>query len=39
MLEHAESLGMGSRAYELVDVLPFKEPDFKQIVYIPSAPV
>lgn len=39
MLEHAESLGMGSRAYDLVDVLPFKEPDFKQIVYIPSAPV
>jgi uncharacterized Fe-S center protein len=38
MLEHAEKLGMGSRAYELVDVLPVKEPDFKQIVYTPAAP-
>ncbi len=39
MLQHAELLGMGSREYELVDVFPVKEPDFKQIVYIPAAPV
>ncbi len=34
MLAHAESLGMGSRQYELVDVLPLKTPDFKQVNYI-----
>jgi hypothetical protein len=38
MLACAESMGMGSREYELVDVLPVKEPDFKQIVYTPAAP-
>jgi hypothetical protein len=39
MLTHAESIGMGSCDYELVDVLPVKEPDFKQIVYTPATPV
>jgi uncharacterized Fe-S center protein len=38
MLAHAEGLGMGSREYELVDVFPTKEPDFKQIVYTPASP-
>jgi uncharacterized Fe-S center protein len=38
MLTHAESIGMGSCDYELVDVLPVKEPDFKQIVYTPATP-
>jgi uncharacterized Fe-S center protein len=35
----AERLGLGSRAYELVDVLPVTEPDFKQVSYIRAAPV
>lgn len=34
----AEALDLGSRAYELVDVLPVKEPDFKQVNYIQAAP-
>ncbi len=38
-LAFAETLGLGSRAYELVDVLPMKQPDFKAISYIPAAPV
>ena len=37
-LEMAEKIGLGSRQYELVDVLPVKEPDFKQAVHIPAAP-
>ena len=35
-LEHAEKIGLGSRAYELVDVLPVTEPDFKQDTYVPA---
>ncbi|MBZ0303428.1 MAG: DUF362 domain-containing protein [Anaerolineae bacterium] len=34
----AEKLGLGSQAYELVDVLPVKEPDFKAVSYIQAAP-
>jgi uncharacterized Fe-S center protein len=34
----AEKMGMGTRQYELVDVLPVKEPDFKAVTYIPAAP-
>lgn len=34
----AESIGLGSREYELVDVLPLEEPDFKQVAYIPASP-
>jgi uncharacterized Fe-S center protein len=34
----AEAMGLGSREYTLVDVLPVREPDFKQVVYIPAAP-
>jgi uncharacterized Fe-S center protein len=34
----AERLGLGSRAYQLVDVLPVKEPDFKAVSYIQAAP-
>ena len=34
---HAEQLGLGSRQYELVDVLPVREPDFKQVAYIPAS--
>jgi uncharacterized Fe-S center protein len=37
-LARAEKLGLGSRAYELVDVLPVQEPNFKAITYIPAAP-
>ncbi len=37
-LAFAEKLGLGSREYELVDVLPMKQPDFKAITYIPAAP-
>jgi uncharacterized Fe-S center protein len=35
-LVFAEKLGMGTQQYELVDVLPNKEPNFKQIVYTPA---
>ncbi len=38
-LEHAEAIGLGSRQYELVDVLPVKEPDFKMDTYVPAAPI
>ena len=38
-LEHAEAIGLGSRQYELVDVLPIKEPDFKMDTYVPAAPI
>ncbi len=34
----AEGIGLGSRQYELVDVLPVQEPDFKQVAYIPATP-
>jgi len=37
-LAHAEAIGLGTRAYELVDVMPFKEPDFKQSMYVQAAP-
>jgi uncharacterized Fe-S center protein len=37
-LAHAVGLGMGSCDYDLVDVLPVREPDFKQISYIQAAP-
>ncbi|NDJ76945.1 MAG: DUF362 domain-containing protein [Chloroflexi bacterium] len=37
-LQMAEDLGLGSRAYELIDVLPVTEPDFKQVAYIQAAP-
>lgn len=33
-LQHAEELGMGSCRYDLVDVLPVTEPDFKQDTYV-----
>ncbi len=33
-LDLAEEMGMGSQAYELVDVLPVTEPDFKQDTYV-----
>jgi uncharacterized Fe-S center protein len=36
-LEIAEQMGLGSREYELVDVLPVKEPDFKKVHYIPAS--
>ncbi|HML21628.1 MAG TPA: DUF362 domain-containing protein [Aggregatilinea sp.] len=35
--EHAEKIGMGSRQYELVDVLPVAMPDFKQDTYVPAS--
>lgn len=34
----AERLGLGHQTYELVDVLPVKEPDFKAVTYIQAAP-
>jgi uncharacterized Fe-S center protein len=34
----AERMGLGSRQYELVDVLPVKEPDFKAVTYIQAKP-
>lgn len=34
----AEKMGLGTTAYKLVDVLPAREPDFKQINYIRAAP-
>jgi hypothetical protein len=37
LLARAEALGLGSRAYELVDVLPVTEPDFKQDTYVRAA--
>ena len=33
-----EKMGLGSRDYELVDVLPLKEPVMGVIPYIPAAP-
>jgi uncharacterized protein len=38
-LEHAEAIGLGSRQYELVDVLPLSEPDFKMDTYVQAAPI
>jgi uncharacterized Fe-S center protein len=35
----AEDIGLGTRDYELIDVLPVKEPDFKQVAYIQAAPI
>lgn len=32
----AERLGMGTQQYDLVDVLPVTEPNFKQVVYTPA---
>lgn len=37
-LAHAEQIGIGSRAYELIDVLPVTEPDFKQDTYVQAEP-
>lgn len=37
-LAHAEQIGLGARAYELVDVMPFTAPDFKQDTYVQAAP-
>jgi len=37
-LELAEKLGLGSRNYDLIDVLPVTEPDFKQVTHIQAAP-
>jgi uncharacterized Fe-S center protein len=37
-LDMAEKLGLGSREYELVDVMPVSEPDFKAVPYIEAAP-
>jgi uncharacterized protein len=37
-LELAEKIGLGSRNYELVDVLPVTEPDFKAVPYIQASP-
>ena len=37
-LELAEKIGLGSRKYELVDVLPVTEPDFKAVPYIQASP-
>jgi uncharacterized Fe-S center protein len=34
----AEKLGLGSQDYELVDVLPVTEPDFKAGMYVQAAP-
>ena len=34
---HAEQIGLGSRQYELVDVLPVAMPDFKQDTYVPAS--
>ncbi len=34
----AEQIGLGSREYTLVDVLPVQEPDFKAVQYIPAGP-
>lgn len=33
-LKHAEEIGLGSCDYELVDILPLTEPDFKQDTYV-----
>jgi uncharacterized protein len=33
----AEEIGLGLQDYELVDVLPVKEPDFKAVPYIPAS--
>ncbi len=35
-LEIGEQMGLGARQYELVDVLPAVEPDFKKVPYIPA---
>jgi uncharacterized Fe-S center protein len=37
-LELAEQIGLGSQAYELIDVLPVREPDFKAVTYIQASP-
>ncbi|MBN1120786.1 MAG: DUF362 domain-containing protein [Anaerolineae bacterium] len=36
-MEIAEKMGLGSREYELVDVLPVREPDYKKVHYIPAS--
>jgi uncharacterized Fe-S center protein len=38
-LAHAEEIGLGTRAYELVDVFPVTEPDFKQDTYVKAQSV
>ena len=37
VLEYGEQLGLGSRQYELVDVLPVESSVFPSLTYIPSA--
>jgi uncharacterized protein len=37
-LAHAAAIGLGSQAYELIDVLPVTEPNFKQDTYIQAEP-
>jgi hypothetical protein len=37
VLEYGEKLGLGSRQYELIDVLPVEEAVFPELTYIPSA--
>ena len=34
---HAEQIGLGSRAYDLVDVLPVAVPDFKHDTYVATS--
>ncbi len=36
MTEYAEKVGLGSRAYELVDVLPLEKIDWAPLPYIPA---
>ena len=33
-----EKMGLGSREYELIDVLPLKEPVMGVIPYVPASP-
>jgi hypothetical protein len=39
LLAHAEEIGLGTRAYELVDVFPVTEPNFKQYTYVKAKSV
>ncbi len=39
LLAHAERIGLGTRDYELIDVLPVAEPDFKQDTYVQAQPI
>ena len=35
--EYAEQYGLGSRAYEMVDIYPLKKPDRAALPYTPAA--